>query len=24
MSVTVHWPLSGAAQCAEMLRELLR
>ncbi|MFO1263004.1 MAG: transposase [Rhodoferax sp.] len=24
MSVTVHWPLSGAAQCAQMLRELLR
>lgn len=24
MSVTVHWPLTGAAQCAQMLRELLR
>jgi transposase len=24
MSVTVHWPLSGAAECAQMLRELLR
>jgi len=24
MSVTVHWPLSGAAQCTQMLRELLR
>jgi transposase len=24
MSVTVHWPLSAADQCAQMLRELLR
>ena len=24
MSVTVHWPLFAAAQCAQMLRELLR
>ena len=24
MSVTVHWPLSGASQCAQMLRELLQ
>ena len=24
VSVTVHWPLSGAAECAQMLRELLR
>jgi len=24
MSVTVHWPLSAATQCAQMLRELLR
>jgi len=24
MSVTVHWPLSAAAQCAQMLRELLQ
>ena len=24
MSVTVRWPLSGAAECAQMLRELLR
>lgn len=24
ISVTVHWPLSGAAQCAQMLRELLQ
>lgn len=24
MSVTVHWPLTGAADCAQMLRELLR
>lgn len=24
MSVTVHWPLSAAIQCAQMLRELLR
>lgn len=24
MSVTVHWPLSGAAECVQMLRELLR
>ena len=24
MSVTVHWPLSGAAQCAQMLSALLR
>ena len=23
MSVTVHWPLSGAAQCAQMLRAML-
>lgn len=24
MSVSVHWPLSAADQCAQMLRELLR
>lgn len=24
MSVTVHWPLSGAAECAQMLGALLR
>lgn len=24
VSVTVHWPLSAAAQCTQMLRELLR
>jgi transposase-like protein len=24
ISVTVHWPLSAADQCAQMLRELLR
>src|SRR3990167_883043 len=24
MSVTVHWPLSAAAQCTQMLRELLQ
>jgi transposase len=24
MSVTVHWPLSGAAECTQMLCELLR
>lgn len=24
MSVTVHWPLSAASQCAQMLGELLR
>lgn len=24
VSVTVHWPVSGAAECAQMLRELLR
>ena len=24
MSVTVHWPLSTATECAQMLRELLR
>ncbi len=24
MFVTVHWPLSAATQCAQMLRELLR
>lgn len=24
MSVTVHWPIGAAAQCAQMLRELLR
>jgi len=24
MSVTVHWPLSAATECAQMLRELLR
>lgn len=23
-TVSVHWPLSGAAQCAQVLRELLR
>ena len=24
VSVTVHWPVSAAAQCAQMLQELLR
>lgn len=24
MSVTVHWPLSAATECAQMLRELMR
>lgn len=24
VSVTVHWPVSAAAECAQMLRELLR
>ncbi|WP_082585632.1 hypothetical protein [Hydrogenophaga sp. Root209] len=24
MSVTVHWPLSGAAECAQLLGALLR
>ncbi len=24
LSVTVHWPLSAAGECAQMLRELLR
>lgn len=24
LSVTVHWPLSAATQCAQMLRELLQ